>query len=84
MNLIKKILKNIQQRRLAKYKRMNSEILCAIAHQVYREQTEAGVEIPAFQIINQRYNKLGITTPKDLMKAYTQFYLDGLVSGIEL
>jgi hypothetical protein len=63
---------------------MNSEILCAIAHQVYKEQTEAGVNLPAFQVINQRYNNLGITTPKDLTKTYTKFFLDGMVSGIEL
>jgi hypothetical protein len=63
---------------------MNSEILCAIAHQVYKEQTKAGVNIPAFQVITQRYNRLGISTPKDLVKVYTQFFLDGQVTGIEL
>jgi len=84
MGLMKRIFEKLRQRRLERYKRMHSEIICAIAHQVYKEQTEAGVNLPAFQVINQRYNSLGITTPKDLMKAYTQFYLDGKVSGIEL
>lgn len=84
MSLIKKILSNIKRKRLEKYKRMNSEILCAIAHQVYKEQTEAGVNLPAFQLVSQRYNKLGISTPKDLIRVYTQFFLDGQVTGIEL
>ena len=84
MSLIKKILSNIRRKRLEKYKRMNSEILCAIAHQVYKEQTEAGVNLPAFQLVSQRYNKLGISTPKDLIRVYTQFFLDGQVTGIEL
>lgn len=84
MGLVKKIFEKLQQKRLERYRRMNSEILCAIAHQVYKEQTEAGVNLPAFQVINQRYNNLGITTPKDLTKTYTKFFLDGMVSGIEL
>lgn len=84
MGLMKKIFEKLQQKRLERYKRMNSEIVCAIAYQVYKEQTEAGVNLPAFQIINQRYNNLGITTPKDLTKTYTKFFLDGMVSGIEL
>ena len=84
MSLMKKLFERIKQRRLARYKRMNSEILCAIAHQVYKEQREAGVNIPAFQIINQRYNKLGISTPKDLIRTYTKFFLEGQVTGIEL
>lgn len=84
MGLMKRIFEKLRQRKLEKYKRMNSEILCAIAHQVYKEQTEAGVNLPAFQVINQRYKSLGITTPKELVKTYTQFFLDGMVSGIEL
>ena len=84
MNLIKKFLELRKQKRLEKYQRMNSEIICAIAHDVYNEQTKAGVYIPAFQIVNQRYNSLGISTPNDLKRVYTRFFLDGLVSGIEL
>jgi hypothetical protein len=63
---------------------MNSEILCAIAHQVYKEQTKAGVKLPAFQLVKQKYNSLGISTPKDLTRIYTQFFLEGQVTGIEL
>ncbi len=84
MSLIKRILEPIKKRRLERYQRMNSEILCAIAHQVYNEQRSAGVNIPAFQIINQRYNDLHISTPKDLTRTYTQFFLDGLVTGVWL
>ena len=83
MNLFKKIVSIVKNRRLEKYKRMNSEILCAIAHQVYKEQ-RGGANIPVFMTVNQRYNDLHITTPKDLTRTYTQFFLDGLVSGIEL
>ena len=84
MGLMKRIFEKLRQRKLEKYKRMNSEILCAIAHQVYSEQRSAGVNIPAFQIINQRYNDLHISTPKDLTRTYTQFFLDGLVTGVWL
>jgi len=84
MNLIKRFFELRKQKRLEKYQRMNSEILCAIAQQVYKEQTEAGVNLPAFQLVKQRYNSLGISTPKDLIKTYTQFFLDGQVTGIEL
>ena len=84
MNLIKRFFELRKQKRLERYQRMHSEILCAIAQQVYKEQTEAGVKLPAFQLVKQRYNSLGISTPKDLIRTYTQFFLDGLVTGIEL
>jgi ferritin-like protein len=82
--LIKKFLGLRKQKRLAHYKRMDSEIRCAIAYDVMKRQTKEEVKIPAFEIINQRYNELGIDTPKDLTRTYTRFYLEGLVSGVEL
>lgn len=82
--LIKKFLGLRKQKRLAQYRRMDSEIRCAIAYDVMKRQTKEEVKIPAFEIINQRYNELGIDTPKDLTRTYTRFYLEGLVSGVEL
>ena len=84
MGLMKRIFERLKQKRLERYKRMHSEILCAIAYEVYNEQAKAGVILPAFQVVEQRYKNLGITTPKDLEKTYTQFFLKGMVSGIEL
>ena len=82
--LFKRFLQLRKQKRLAQYKRMDSEIRCAIAWDVMTRQAKETVKIPAFEVINQRYNELGITTPKDLQKTYTRFYLEGLVSGVEL
>ena len=82
--LIKRFFQLRKQKRLAQYKRMDSEIRCAIAYDVIKRQAREEVKIPAFQIINQRYNELGIDTPKDLTRTYTRFYLEGLVSGVEL
>lgn len=84
LKLIKRFLKLRKQKRLAHYKRMDSEIRCAIAYDVMMRQTREEVKIPAFEVINQRYNELGIDTPKDLTRTYTRFYLEGLVSGVEL
>ena len=63
---------------------MDSEIRCAIAYDVMKRQAKEKVKIPAFQLIDQRYNELNITTPKDLTRTYTRFYLEGMVSGVEL
>lgn len=82
--LIKRFLALRKQRRLAHYKRMDSEIRCAIAYDVMKRQAKEEIKIPAFEIINKRYNELGIDTPKDLTRTYTRFYLEGLVSGVEL
>ena len=82
--LIKRFLKLRKLKRLEHYKRMDSEIRCAIAYDVMKHQAKEEVKIPAFEIINQRYNELGIDTPKDLTRTYTRFYLEGLVSGVEL
>ena len=84
IKLIKKFLELRRNKRVKKYQRMKSEILCAIAYDVLHKQTKENVTIPAFMIINKRYDDLNIVTPKDLVKTYTQFYLDGNVSGVEL
>ena len=84
MKLIKRFLQLLRQKKLAQYKRMDSEIRCAIAYDVMQRQAKETVKIPAFEIINQRYNELNISTPKDLKKTYTRFYLEGMVSGVEL
>ena len=84
LKLIKKFLELKRKKKLDRYKRMNSEILCAIAHQVYKEQAAQDIKIPAFMVINNRYNSLKITTPKDLVRTYTKFFLEGAVSGVEL
>ena len=84
MNWIKKFFELRKQKRLAQYKRMDSEIRCAIAYDVMQRQARETIKIPAFDVINQRYNELGIDTPKDLTRTYTRFYLEGLVSGVEL
>ena len=84
LKLIKRFFQLRKQKRLAHYKRMDSEIRCAIAYDVMKRQAKEEVKIPAFEIINQRYNELGIDTPKDLTRTYTRFYLEGLVSGVEL
>lgn len=81
---LKKFFELRKKRRLDKYKRMKSEILCAIAHSAYKEQTNGVINVPVFQVITQRYNNLCITSPKDLTRVYTNFFLDGMVSGIEL
>lgn len=84
MSLMKKFLELRRKRRLEKYQRMNSEVLCSILYDTMREQTKEGINIPTFMLVNQRYNKLGITCPKDLERVYTEFFLQGKVSGIEL
>ena len=84
IKLIKKFLQLRRQKKLAQYKRMDSEIRCAIAYDVMQRQAKETIKIPAFDIINKRYNELGIDTPKDLQRTYTRFYLEGLVSGVEL
>ena len=84
IKLIKRFLQLRKQKKLAQYKRMDSEIRCAIAYDVMKRQAREEVKIPAFEIINKRYNELGIDTPKDLQRTYTRFYLEGLVSGVEL
>ena len=84
IKLIKKIFELRRKRKLAQYKRMNSEIVCAIAYDVLKRQATEGVTIPPFMVINQRYNELGINSPKDLQRTYTRFYLEGMVSGVEL
>lgn len=84
IKLIKRFFQLRKQKRLAQYKRMDSEIRCAIAYDVMKRQAKEEVKIPAFEVINQRYNELGIDTPKDLQRTYTRFYLEGLVSGVEL
>lgn len=84
IKLLKRFLQLKKQKRLASYKRMDSEIRCAIAYDVMKRQAKEKVKIPAFQIIDQRYNELNITTPKDLTRTYTRFYLEGMVSGVEL
>ena len=84
MNWIKKFFELRKQKRLASYKRMDSEIRCAIAYDVMQRQAKETIKIPTFDVINQRYNELGIDTPKDLKRTYTRFYLEGLVSGVEL
>lgn len=84
MNIFKKFFEFQKKKRLDKYQRMNSEILCAIAYDAYKGQQKDSLNIPIFQVIDQRYKDLHITTPKDLKKVYTQFFLDGMVSGIEL
>ena len=82
--LIKKFLGIRKQRRLAHYKRMDSEIRCAIACDVLQRQARENRKMPTSYVINQRYNELGIDSPKDLTRTYTRFYLEGLVSGVEL
>ena len=84
LKLIKRFFQLRKQKRLNHYKRMDSEIRCAIAYDVMKRQAKEEVKIPAFEVINQRYNELGIDTPKDLTRTYTRFYLEGLVSGVEL
>ena len=84
MNLIKKFLELRKKRQLAKYQRMNSEILCAIVHQVNNEQKEQEVKLPVFYEVSQRYNNLNIKTPLDLKTVYQNLFKEGMVSGIEL
>ena len=84
MNWIKRFFRLRKQKKLASYKRMDSEIRCAIAYDVMQRQAREGVTIPSFMLINQSYNELGIYSPKDLKRIYTRFYLEGMVSGVEL
>ena len=67
-----------------KCKRMNSEILCAIVHQVRKEQEKETVSIPAFIEVQSRYDSLEIKSYQDVIRAYKLFYSKGLVSGIEI
>lgn len=84
LKLIKRFFQLRKQKRLNHYKRMDSEIRCAIAYDVMKRQAKEEIKIPAFEVINQKYNELGIDTPQDLTRTYTRFYLEGLVSGVEL
>ena len=84
LKLIKKYLELKRMKKLAQYRRMDSEIRCAIAYDVIQRQAKDTIKIPVFDTITQRYNELGIDSPKDLTRTYTRFYLEGLVSGVEL
>ena len=84
LKLIKNFMAMRRKKQLKRWQRMNAEILCAIAHDVYKEQEVQELKVPAFMVINQRYNDLKITTPKELVKTYTQMFFKGAVSGIEL
>lgn len=84
LKLIKKYLELRRMKKLAQYRRMDSEIRCAIAYDVMKRQAKDTIKIPVFDTITQRYNELGIDSPKDLQRTYTRFYLEGLVSGVEL
>lgn len=84
LKLIKKYLELRRMKKLAQYRRMDSEIRCAIAYDVIQRQAKDTIKIPVFDTITQRYNELGIDSPKDLQRTYTRFYLEGLVSGVEL
>lgn len=84
LNIFKKFMQLRRKKQLDRYKRMNSEILCAIAYDVYKKQEVQDLKVPAFMLINNRYKELNISTPKDLIKTYTQLYLQGAVSGVEL
>jgi len=72
------------KRQYEKCQRMNSEIICAIVHQVEIEQKKEAVKIPAFQEVQQRYNNLNLKNFQDVQNAYIVFFNKGLVSGIEL
>lgn len=83
--LIKKLITKYRAKQKAKYQRMNSEILCAIIRQVDLDaKLSKGVNIPSFLEVDDRYNSLGIKTPKRLKEVYKNFFQQGLVSGIEL
>jgi len=82
--LIKKFVEKQKAKRKEKYQRMNSEILCGIAWQVNNEFKKSAVNIPEFLEVTNRYNSLGIKTPKILKEVYKDFFYQGLVSGIEL
>lgn len=82
--LIKKLITKYRAKQKAKYKRMNSEILCGIVWQVNKEFKQSAVNIPEFLEVSNRYNRLGIKTPKRLKEVYKDFFQQGLVSGIEL
>ena len=84
MNIFKKFIEFRKKKNLEKLKRMDSEIRCAIAYSVYKQQQKEKVTLPIFEVINQRYKDLKITTPKDLKRVYTQFFLEGAVTGVEL
>jgi hypothetical protein len=82
--MLKQFIERHKARRKAQYKRMNSEILCAITWQVNKDIRENSVNIPGFMEVSNRYNSLGIKTPKRLCEVYLDFYNQGLVSGIDL
>lgn len=63
---------------------MNSEIICAIAHQVKKEQEKEIVSIPVFMEVQSRYDGLKLQSYQDVVNAYKLFYNKGLVSGISL
>lgn len=84
MTIINFFRKLNAKRQHEKCQRMNSEILCAITHQVREEQKTQDVKIPAFCEIQQRYNNLNLKNYQDVENAYIVFFNKGLVSGIEL
>lgn len=88
MKILKKIINKINEKRQEKmHKRcqmMNSEIICAIAHQVKKEQEKENVSIPVFMEVQSRYDSLKLQSYQDVVNAYKLFYNKGLVSGISL
>lgn len=84
LKLIKTFLKLRRKKELDRYKRMDSEIRCALAYAAFKEQQKESIKMPICNVVDQRYKDLKITTPKDLIKTYTQFFLEGAVSGVEL
>lgn len=84
MGIIKTLIEKRQEKLHKKCQRMNSEIICAIAYQVQKEQTKQAVTLPPFQEVQNRYNSLGIKTHKDVINVYKLFHSKRLVSGIEL
>lgn len=83
--MLKRFIERYRAKKKAQYKRMNSEILCAIIRQVdFEAKLSKGASIPSFLEVDKRYNSLKIKTPRRLRDVYLDFYNQGLVSGIDL
>lgn len=86
MKILKRVINKINERKQKNLRKkcqmMNSEIICAIAHQVKKEQEKETVSVPAFMEVQSRYDNLHIKSYQDVTNAYKLFHSEGLVSGI--
>ena len=61
---------------------MKSEIINAIQYEVREEQKGSKINLPYFTEVQNRIDRLHITSFRDLCNVYKQFAQEGRVSGV--